>query len=173
MWLKNQPRIRDRPSPDRIYMPQIQGTIFRSRNNFPQNRGIFLWFRDFLPQIQGTFLRGRNVFPPLSGSHFYDKNAKRAKSGTWHSWNGLICLDLRTIHFWIPMVWEDCATSCSGNGFISLDNHGCRFRCAKNSLKSGTYQCTGCINLPEIWGMFMPGVHKSVRNLGHVYAWGA
>ena len=44
---------------------------------------------------------------------------------------------------------------------------------AKTCLRFGGRFCTGCINVPQIWGKILHGVHKRASDLGEDFAWGA
>jgi len=44
---------------------------------------------------------------------------------------------------------------------------------AKTCLRFGGRFCTGCINVPQIWGKILHGVQKHASVLGEDFAWGA
>ena len=41
---------------------------------------------------------------------------------------------------------------------------------AKTCLRFGGTFCTGCINVPQIWGRLLHGVHKRASVLGQTFA---
>ena len=43
-------------------------------------------------------------------------------------------------------------------------------RGVKPCPKSGSYLCTGCRNVPQIRGIFLPGVQKRASDSGHISA---